>query len=70
MKTRFYTEDGPKIFHRSLWQKLITLWGWLGPKYTHGPLESEIRQLDVVELLAESCIAEATAPEPDASPAA
>ena len=39
---RFYTEDGPKIFHRSVWQKLITLWGWLGPKYTHGPLESAI----------------------------
>src|SRR5262249_3800582 len=35
----FYTEDGPKIFHRSLWQKLRTLWGWLAPKYTLGPLE-------------------------------
>ena len=34
---RFYTEDGPKIFHRSVWQKLITLWGWLGPKYTPRP---------------------------------
>jgi len=40
----FYTEDGPKIFHRSLWQKLRTLWGWLGPKYTLGPLESAIER--------------------------
>jgi patatin-like phospholipase/acyl hydrolase len=39
---RFYTEDGPKIFHRSLWQRLRTLWGWLGPKYTLGPLEKAI----------------------------
>lgn len=39
---RFYTEDGPKIFNRTVWQKLITLWGWLRPKYTHGPLESAI----------------------------
>src|SRR5262249_55576693 len=38
----FYTEDGPKIFHRSLWQKLRTLWGWIGPKYTLGPLEDAI----------------------------
>jgi len=38
----FYTEDGPKIFHRSLWQRLRTAWGWLGPKYTLGPLESAI----------------------------
>jgi uncharacterized protein len=38
----FYTEDGPKIFHRSLLQKLRTLWGWLGPKYTLGPLEEAI----------------------------
>ena len=36
---RFYTEDGPGIFHRSLWQKLRTLWGWLGPKYTLDPLQ-------------------------------
>ena len=28
-----YTTDGGKIFHRSLWQKLRTLWGWAGPKY-------------------------------------
>jgi uncharacterized protein len=38
----FYTEDGPDIFHRSFWQKLRTLWGWLGPKYTLGPLEKAI----------------------------
>jgi uncharacterized protein len=40
---RFYTEDGPGIFHRSLWQRLRTLWGWLGPKYTLGPLEKSIQ---------------------------
>jgi uncharacterized protein len=39
---RFYVEDGPEIFHRSLLQKLRTLWGWLGPKYTLGPLEKAI----------------------------
>jgi patatin-like phospholipase/acyl hydrolase len=39
---RFYTEDGPDIFHRSLFQKIRTLWGWLGPKYTLGPLERTI----------------------------
>ncbi len=41
---RFYTDDGPGIFHRSLWQKLRTLWGWLGPKYTLGPLQSAIEK--------------------------
>jgi patatin-like phospholipase/acyl hydrolase len=41
---RFYTEDGPAIFHRSLWQRLRTLWGWTGPKYTLGPLERAIEQ--------------------------
>jgi patatin-like phospholipase/acyl hydrolase len=41
---RFYTEDGPGIFHRSLWQRLRTLWGWLGPKYTLGPLQSAIEK--------------------------
>ena len=41
---RFYTEDGPGIFHRSLWQKLRTLWGWLGPKYTLGPLQEAIER--------------------------
>lgn len=35
---RFYTEDGPTIFHRGLLRKLSTLWGVLGPKYAAGPL--------------------------------
>jgi patatin-like phospholipase/acyl hydrolase len=39
---RFYTEDGPDIFRRSLLHKLRTLWGWLGPKYTLGPLQQAI----------------------------
>lgn len=30
---RFYTDDGPKIFHRGLLRKASTLWGVLGPKY-------------------------------------
>ncbi len=37
-----YTTDGPKIFHRSLLQKLRTLWGWIGPKYTLEPLEEAV----------------------------
>jgi patatin-like phospholipase/acyl hydrolase len=41
---RFYTEDGPDIFHRSLLQRIRTLWGWIGPKYTLGPLEDSIKR--------------------------
>jgi patatin-like phospholipase/acyl hydrolase len=37
-----YTTDGPKIFERSLLQRLRTLWGWIGPKYTLGPLEDAV----------------------------
>jgi patatin-like phospholipase/acyl hydrolase len=40
----FYVEDGPEIFHRSLLQRLRTLWGWIGPKYTLGPLEAAIER--------------------------
>jgi uncharacterized protein len=47
----FYVEDGPDIFHRSLLQKLRTLWGWLGPKYTLGPLEEAVtRRLGTTEI--------------------
>ena len=47
----FYVEDGPGIFHRSLWQKIRTLWGWLGPKYTLGPLQDAIeRRLGTTEI--------------------
>ncbi|HET8567343.1 MAG TPA: patatin-like phospholipase family protein [Solirubrobacterales bacterium] len=42
----FYTEDGPKIFHRSLLRKLLTLWGAIGPKYGSDPLrEAVVRRL-------------------------
>jgi patatin-like phospholipase/acyl hydrolase len=41
---RFYTEDGPVIFHRSLLQKIRTGWGWLGPKYSLAPLERAIER--------------------------
>ena len=37
-----YVEDGPRIFHRTLWQRLRTLWGLIGPKYTLGPLEDAV----------------------------
>jgi uncharacterized protein len=37
-----YTVDGPKIFHRSLWQKGRTAGGWIGPKYGLGPLEAAV----------------------------
>ncbi len=40
----FYTEDGPEIFYRSLFQKIRTLWGWVGPKYTLRPLEDTIKR--------------------------
>jgi patatin-like phospholipase/acyl hydrolase len=39
-----YTTDGRKIFHRSLWQKLKTLWGFIAPKYGLGPLEEAVRR--------------------------
>ena len=38
----FYTADGPKIFHRSFWHKLRTLWGFIAPKYGLGPLEEAV----------------------------
>jgi uncharacterized protein len=38
----FYTADGPKVFHRSLLQKLRTLWGWIAPKYTAEALEEVV----------------------------
>jgi uncharacterized protein len=39
---RFYTEDGPRIFDRSLWQKLRSGWGLLGPKYSDAALREAI----------------------------
>jgi patatin-like phospholipase/acyl hydrolase len=47
----FYVQDGPRIFRRNLGQKLQTLWGWAGPKYSLGPLaESVERRLGDVML--------------------
>jgi len=40
----FYVEDGPRIFHRTLLQKLRTLWGYAGPKYPAGPLAEAVRR--------------------------
>jgi hypothetical protein len=40
----FYTEDGPKIFDRSLMQELSSGWGTLAPKYGNGPLRDAVRR--------------------------
>lgn len=49
----FYVEDGPRIFRRSLLQKLRTLWGYAGPKYSLGPLAEAVhRRLGDVGLAA------------------
>ncbi len=34
-----YRDEGPRIFARSLWQRLRTLGGWIGPKYSLSALE-------------------------------
>jgi len=51
----FYTEDGPKIFDRSLARKLLTVWGGIGPKYDNGPLREA-----VIARLGNGHLAEAT----------
>ena len=38
----FYTEDGPRIFHRGPLQKLRSAWGLAAPKYTLGPLREAV----------------------------
>lgn len=40
----FYTEDGPKIFHRGLGHTLGSLWGITGPKYSSGPLREAVER--------------------------
>lgn len=49
-----YLEDGPGIFRRSLRQRLRTLWGLTGPKYTLDPLERAVRRRLGDGLLAEA----------------
>lgn len=51
----FYTEDGPKIFHRGLGHELGSLWGLSGPKYSLGPLREAVERR-----LGSSKISEAT----------
>ena len=47
----FYVEDGPRIFHRTLLEKLRTVWGYAGPKYSLGPLAEAVhRRLGDVKL--------------------
>lgn len=40
----FYLEDGPALFHRSLWRKLRTGWGLFGPKYPAEPVREAIER--------------------------
>jgi patatin-like phospholipase/acyl hydrolase len=40
----FYTEDGPRIFHRDVVRELTTLWGWAAPKYAAEPLRRAIEE--------------------------
>jgi hypothetical protein len=51
----FYTEDGPKVFHRDLLRKLRTGWGTLGAKYSDEPLREA-----VLDRLGDGRLAEAT----------
>lgn len=37
-----YVDDGPRIFRRSLAQRLRTLWGLAGPKYSLDPLRDAV----------------------------
>jgi hypothetical protein len=41
---RLYLEDGPLIFRRSLLRRLLTGWGWLGPKHSPASLAAALRQ--------------------------
>jgi patatin-like phospholipase/acyl hydrolase len=36
---RLYRDEGPRIFARSLWQRVRTLGGWVGPKYSTDALK-------------------------------
>ncbi len=46
-----YVEDGPMIFDRTLWQRLRTVWGFTGPKYSSEPLRAAVgRRLGETEL--------------------
>jgi patatin-like phospholipase/acyl hydrolase len=40
---KLYQEQGPRIFSRSLWHRLRTLWGLRGPKYPATGLEKALR---------------------------
>lgn len=51
----FYTEDGPKIFHRGLGHEIGSLWGLSGPKYSLDPLRESVERR-----LGKSTISEAT----------
>jgi patatin-like phospholipase/acyl hydrolase len=42
--SKFYTEDGKGIFHRTFVQRLKTLNGLIGPKYRLGPLREAVER--------------------------
>jgi patatin-like phospholipase/acyl hydrolase len=42
--SKFYTEDGKGIFHRTFVQRLKTLNGLIGPKYGLGPLQEAVER--------------------------
>ena len=47
----FYVEDGPRIFHRTLLERLRTVWGYAAPKYSLDPLAEAVhRRLGDVRL--------------------
>lgn len=39
-----YVEDGPQIFRRTLRQRLLTVWGFVGPKYSLQPLRAAVER--------------------------
>ena len=40
---KLYENDGDKIFHRSFWRKLRTIWGLIGAKYDNKNLKRMCR---------------------------
>jgi hypothetical protein len=49
-----YVEDGPKIFNRTLWHRLRTVWGFTGPKYSAEPLRGAVSRRLGGAMLAEA----------------
>lgn len=41
---RLYRDEGPRIFERTLWRRIYTLDGWIGPKYSSAALEEVAKE--------------------------